>query len=157
MANTTKPLPLSIPVKPAQGKRKVKKARRVKTPPTMLKVMLTIIIGVGIPLLSLALAKLAGTLAAAQMYALSLLAFALMIAVLSVSLKHLAWSITDITRSPPKASWAMAISLDLSLVLCELIHVYANTLGLDMVANAVMICVALTSMALNVWAFLMPD
>lgn len=102
------------------------------------KLGMTVALGVGIPLLSLAL-----------------FALGLMLAVLGVSLSHLAWAIGDITGSGPRSSWALAVALDLSLVLCELCHVYATALGLEWVCFLVMGAVATCSMALNVYAFLM--
>lgn len=144
---------------PAKPKRKTKKARKPKPPKPVsnLMVAMTVGLGIGIPLLSLALSKLSGTLAAHGHYALALFAFGLMVTVLGVSLSHLAAAISHVTRSAWQASWAMAVSLDLSLVLCELVHVYATDLGLGTVCNAVMLCVALGSVALNIWAFLMHD
>lgn len=115
---------------------------------------MTVALGVGIPLLSLAMSKLAGTLASNGHFLLAGFAFALMLAVLGVSLGHLAWAVGDITRSGRRASWSLAVALDLSLVMCELTHVYAAELGLMWVCYSVMIAVALASMALNVYAFL---
>lgn len=117
------------------------------------KFYMTCAIGTGIPLLSLALSKIAGTLATSGFFILAFFAFSLMCAVLIVSLPHLAWSIGDITRSENRASWALAIALDLSLVLCEFVHTFANETGLDWVIVAVMITVCLFSMLLNCWAF----
>lgn len=158
MSNATQPhtlsLPQQIPVKPKKSKATKVAKTKAKAPPTTIKVVMTVAMGVGIPLLSFALTKIAGTLAAGGIYILAFMAFALMTAILSVSLSHLAWAIKDITRSTKQASWAMAVSLDLSLVMGELVHVYADTLGLDAVATAVMVSVALASMVLNCWAFL---
>lgn len=147
-------------VAPAKSRRKpaTKKPatpRRSSVTLTRFKLGMTVALGVGTPLLSLAMSKLAGTLAAAEQYALAVFALVLMFAVLGVSLSHLAWAIENITSSTTYPSWALAIALDLSLVLCELCHVYASELGLEWVAFTVMGCVAVTSMALNVYAFLM--
>lgn len=148
---------------PAKPKRQRKASTpKAKTPAVHpwaanFKLGMTIALGVGIPLLSLAMSKLAGTLAANGQFALAGFAFALMVSVLGVSLNHLAWAIANITRSPWEASWALAVALDLSLVCCETIHVYADQLSLAWVCYAVISCVALTSMALNVWAFLMHE
>jgi hypothetical protein len=116
---------------------------------------MTVALGVGIPLLSLAMSKLAGTLASHHYLALAGFDLALMLAVLGVRLSHLAWAVGDITRSGRRASWSLAIALDLSLVNCELCHVYAADLGLAWVYYAVMSAVAAASMALNVYAFRM--
>jgi hypothetical protein len=129
--------------------------RLPKGPPPRdhLRAAMTGALGVGIPLLSLAMSKLAGTLASHSVWDLAALAFALMVAVLGVSLGHLSAAIADVTHSGPWTSWALAVVLDLSLVLCELCHVYADHLGLAWVCYAVMGCVASASMALNVWGF----
>ena len=111
---------------------------------------ITISIGCGIPLLSLAMSNIGGNLIGQQTM-LSLFAFLLMGAVLVVSLPHLAWSIKDITKSDKLASWSFAIALDLSLVLCELVHVY--TTELKIITTVVIVAVAGTSMVLNCWAF----
>lgn len=142
------------------------KSKRIRTPKAApqgkgladtFRLYMTVALGVGIPCLSLAMSKLAGTLAAGGALLLATFALGLMVAVLAVSLPHLAWSVGNITRSGRRASWSLAIALDLSLVLCELVHVYADALGLAWVAYAVMTAVALASMALNVWAFLVHD
>jgi hypothetical protein len=118
------------------------------------RLTMTVVLGVGIPLLSLAMSKIAGTLALNGHTFLALFAGSLMLAVLAVSLSHLAWAIEDITKSTVRASWSLAVALDLSLVLCELIHVYAHDLELEWVCCLVMLNVAACSMALNVYAFL---
>lgn len=118
------------------------------------RLWITVAMGCGIPLLSLALSKISGTLATSGLYALSGFAFTLMITVLAVSLPHLAWSVGDITRSRGRASWCLAIALDLSIVLCEFVHTFASEVGLGWVVATVMVTVCLFSMTLNVWAFL---
>jgi hypothetical protein len=117
------------------------------------KQAMTVGLGCGIPLLSLTLSKISGTLATAHMIALPLFGFALMIAVLAVSLPHLAWAISDITRSGSRASWSLAIALDLFIVLCEFVHVFASDCGLDWLLMAGMATVVIFSMLLNCWAF----
>jgi len=145
-----------------QGKAKGGKARRPRVPTRKpladrFRLWMTVALGVGIPLLSLAMSKLAGTLASHRRFALAAFALVLMVAVLAVSLSHLAWAVGNITRSGRRASWSLAVALDLSLVLCESVHVYAADLGLVWVCYAVMACVAVASMALNVFAFLAHD
>src|SRR4051794_21280901 len=87
--------------------------KRVDWPLTV-KVVMTVALGVGIPCLSLALSKMAGTLAVnapgsetqqeeCLLFALAGFALGLMVAVLGVSLNHLAWSIENVTRSTWKA------------------------------------------------------
>lgn len=116
------------------------------------RVVLTLTMGVVIPIFSLALSKIAGTLAETHP-ALAVFAFLLMGCVLSVSLSHLAWAIEDITKSHRQASWALAISFDLALVLGELCHVFADA-SCSGVISAMMSAVCLLSMFLNCWAFL---
>jgi hypothetical protein len=121
----------------------------------------TIWMGVGIPALSvglsyeggekLKLACKAGCLLSADA-GLAALAFTLMACVLAVSLSHLSWGIRDITRSPEWASWLLAVALDMTLVLGELIHVHADSR--ELMATALMVGVIATSMYLNCWAFL---
>jgi hypothetical protein len=103
--------------------------------PERFRLGMTVSLGVGIPLLSLAMSKLAGTLASAGKYLLGLAALGLMVAVLSVSLAHLSWSIENLTRSSKRASWALAIALDVSLIVCEAVEVWGGR-GLHVVECA---------------------
>jgi hypothetical protein len=122
------------------------------------KVIATILIGVMLPLFSLWLSYVAGCQVQAgswQGYALGAFAVCLMGCCLAVSLNHLAWAIGDITRSPRKASWALAVAFDLILVLGELCHV-AGPSAADVGASATvaMGAVCCLSQFLNCWAFL---
>lgn len=119
-----------------------------------LALVLTIVMGVAIPLLSLSLSTVAGTLARTGHTTLALGGLALCATVLAVSLSHLAWSVSDITKSGVKASWALAVATDLTIVLCESVHVFAEDAGIGTLVTAMMVSVTLASMALNVWAFL---
>ncbi len=114
---------------------------------------MTLALGLGVPLLSLALSKIGGSLLQSHHFALAALALGLMGAVLAVSLPHLAFSIADLTGSDQRASWCLAVALDLSLVLTELVGVYAASLGLGWVSGLVMVSVAGMSQALNCYAF----
>jgi hypothetical protein len=118
------------------------------------KLALTIALGVFIPVMSLAASKIAGTLAGHGFYALASFGALIGVAVLAVSLSHLAWAIRDVTGSGPRSSWALAVALDCSLVLCELVHVGAAAADLDAVCWCVVGVVAVFSMVLNVHAFL---
>lgn len=122
--------------------------------PSRYKLSLTIALGVLIPLLSLTLSKISGTLASHGSYALATFAAGIGAAVLVVSLSHLAWAVRDVTGSGLKASWALAVALDLSLVLGELVHVTAAAAGLDAVCWCVVVVVAGFSMVLNCHAFI---
>lgn len=119
---------------------------------THLRTIITISMGVGIPLLSLSLSHLGGALLLTSDYTLAVALFLITAAVLGVSLSHLAWSIRDITKSGRAASWALAISIDVSLIVCELTAV--NTSANIIIIRAVMVSVTAFSMALNCWAFL---
>jgi hypothetical protein len=110
-------------------------------------------LGSGLPLLSLALSKLGGSLLLTGHWPLGLFAFALMGAVLAVSLPHLAWSLVHLTGSDQRPAWCLAVALDLSLILTELVGVYATGLGLGLVCFAVMFAVAVASALLNIHAF----
>jgi hypothetical protein len=117
------------------------------------KYRVTIAMGIAIPLLSLTLSKMGGTLLNTNLI-LAMMAFGLMTAVLAVSLPHLAWSISDITRSDRRSAWCLAVALDLSLVLCELVGVYASEAGLGGYATVMLFSVVAGSAVLNCWAFL---
>lgn len=119
-----------------------------------LALWLTVAMGVAIPLLSLSLSTVAGTLARTGHTGLALAGLGLCATVLAVSLSHLAWAVRDITASGPKASWALAVATDLTIVLCESVHVFADDAGIGCLVTAMMVSVTLASMALNVWAFL---
>ncbi|HZR55212.1 MAG TPA: hypothetical protein VFB06_37710 [Streptosporangiaceae bacterium] len=117
------------------------------------KAGLTLAMGCGIPLGSLALSTVAGTLARSGHYVLAGSAAGLTGCVLAVSLSHLAWAVRDITSSPRWASWALAVAFDLALILGESVHVYATDADLGGLVTAVMVAVCGLSMVLNCWAF----
>jgi hypothetical protein len=117
------------------------------------RALLTGAMGCGIPLLSLSLSTIAGTLARTGHDNLALASVCLTACVLAVSLSHLAWAVRDITGSPWAASWALAVAFDLALVLGETVHVYADDSGLAALVTAVMVAVCGLSMVLNCWAF----
>jgi hypothetical protein len=114
---------------------------------------MTVGMGCGIPLLSLSLSTISGTLARSGHGVLSGAAALLTVSVLSVSLSHLAWAVRDITGSPRWASWALAIAFDVALVLGESTRVHASDAGLEQLVTAVMVAVCGLSMVLNCWAF----
>jgi len=98
-----------------RAKRKVSKPAAVVQPTveqSRYKFALTIALGVFIPVMSLATSKIAGTLAGHGFFALAAFGAAIGVAVLAVSLSHLAWAIRDVTGSGPRASWALAVALD---------------------------------------------
>jgi hypothetical protein len=154
------------PAQPAKAKRPGRKAKATATtsspavtgsrpePVSRYKLGLTVALGVAIPVLSLSMSKVSGTLLGTGHYALAAFGAFIGTAVLAVSLSHLAWAIRDVTGSGLRASWALAVALDLSLVLAELVHVTAAEVGLNAVCWCVVAVVALFSMILNVHAFL---
>lgn len=149
--NGTTPAPAR---KPRRAKKTAAGGPPVKTTADRVKVVATVTMGVAIPVLSLVLSHTGGTLARTGHSALAGFALSLMGCVLVVSLSHLAWAIEDITRSPRWASWLLAISFDLMLVLGELVHVNADDAGVGMAITVMMTAVAGMSMFLNCWAFL---
>jgi hypothetical protein len=116
-----------------------------------------IVMGIAIPLLSLGLSHTGGTLLRERenlfTVALGVAALTLMACVLVVSLSHLAWSVEDLTRSAKQASWLLAITFDLLLVLGELVHVAARETGANVIVTVMMACVCGLSIFLNIWAF----
>jgi len=98
-----------------------------------------------VPLLSLSLSNLGGRLLAA---------LGLCVSVLAVSLAHLAAAIRAITKSGRCSSWALAITVDLSLVLSELIGVFGTNADVETLRLGLMCSVTGSSMVLNVYAFL---
>jgi hypothetical protein len=141
-------------LKPARRKRASARCPQVGEAPTRYRRALTIALGVFIPLMSVATSNIAGTLAGHGHYALAAFGAAIGVAVLAVSLSHLAWAIRDVTGSGPRASWALAVALDCGIVLCELVHVAAGGTGLAVLCWAVLVVVAGFSMLLNCHAFL---
>lgn len=129
------------------SRRKVKPA----VPVSALRRWTTIGAGCGIPALSLGLSSVGGSLCEAGMPMLGAATLTLCCGVLAVSLSHLAKAFRDITHSRPWQSWAMAVVVDCSLIVCELARVngYASW-----TATGIMAGVTLFSMWLNCWAFL---
>lgn len=132
--------------------------QRWRVSSVQVKTWATVTMGVVIPLLSLGLSHTGGTLlregGSYSVTTLALLSFLLMGCVLTVSLTHLAWAVEDLTRSPGWASWLLAVTFDLLLVLGELVHVAAEGSGAGSIVTAMMAAVCGLSMFLNVWAFL---
>ena len=110
----------------------------------------TVLMGVGIPALSLVCSSFVGEL----WHTLPVLAgaFALVgLAVMGVSITHLTWAIGDITRSPWGPSLVLAIAIDACIVLCELANVMGHNGAMVL---GTMVTATLVSMVLNVYAFL---
>jgi len=117
---------------------------------------ITVAMGCSIPLLSLSLSHLGGSLLACGTWGtctLGVFALLLCIAVLGVSLSHLAWAIEDITKSPAWASIALAISVDCSLLVGELVGVFGAEANVETLRIGLMIAVTVSSAVLNTWAF----
>lgn len=136
-----------------RGRKAKQRRRAMVSAAPKLALAITVGMGIAIPALTLGLSTVAGRLAILSSFPLAAASFAIGATVLAVSLSHLAWAIADITRSPRWASWALAVAVDLSVVLAESVHVFAPGV-VDALGTAVLAGVTLASMVLNVWAFL---
>lgn len=134
------------------GKRAVRRgsAKPMVTASRMRRAI-TVGLGCGIPAFSLSLSSIGGRLVMEGHRTLGGAALGLCVAVLAVSLSHLAWAIRDITGSSRWQSWCLALAVDVSLVLGELATVSGFSLW---VVPTVMCGVTLVSALLNCWAFL---
>jgi hypothetical protein len=130
-----------------RGKRPVVTSARV----SRMRQAITVGMGCGIPCLSLALSSIGGRLIEEGHRYLGGAALVLCCGVLAVSLSHLAWALRDITRSAWWQAWALAVAIDVSLVLGELASVAGFRLWL---VPVVMVAVCVVSAVLNCWAFL---
>lgn len=122
------------------------------------KKIATIALGCAIPAASFALSHIGGELLAsaetAWMYTLAAMFGACCIAVLIVSLPHLAKSIQDITGEPTdRNGWCLAVTLDAGLIISELCLIYGST-ELAPWCWAVIGVTSVFSAFLNCWAFL---
>src|SRR5438045_1542715 len=75
---------------------------------------ITVVMGCGIPCLSLALSSIGGRLCVEGQRVLGGAVLVLCCTVLAVSLSHLAWAVKDITRSAKWQSWCLALAVDVS-------------------------------------------
>lgn len=137
-----------------QASRKPARRKPLAASMPRLALAVTVVIGVAIPALTLSLSTLAGRMAEASQPWLAAAACGIGLAVLAVSLSHLAWAICDITHSPRWAGWLLAVSCDLSIVLAECSLVFAPDAGCSRLAAGLLLAVTACSMLLNVWAFL---
>lgn len=113
---------------------------------------ITVVMGTGIPAVSLYTSHRAGELFTANAYMCGAMFLIVCVTILALSLSHLATAIGDITRSSHRDSWLLAIALDAGIVVCEL----TRAAGHDGGALATLFLVGITgaSMLLNCWAFL---
>lgn len=113
---------------------------------------ITIVMGCGIPAVSLYTSHRAGELLTVGAYVGGLMFLSVCLTVLALSLSHLATAIGDITRSNVRDSWLLAVALDAGIVVCEL----TKAMGHDGGWLAMLFLVGITgaSMLLNCWAFL---
>lgn len=114
---------------------------------------ISVALGVAIPGMSLTLSHIAGTLAPQTPWLAGLVG-ACGISVLIVSLSHLAEAIEDSTGSAKWQAWALAITIDVAVIACELTHVFTADASLWFWTTGLMVVVMLFSMALNTYAFL---
>lgn len=119
------------------------------------RISISVALGIAIPALSLTLAHIAGTLARTGIVGLAFFLGGCGISVLVVSLSHVAEAIRHCTGAKPWQGWALAVTLDLSIVGSELVSVFAPEAGLSLWVTGLMLVVAGASMVLNVYAFLM--
>lgn len=137
------------PRKPRTIRRGGRRARQRRI--NWLERHLTTVLGVGIPALSVALSRVAGSLWVGGHHILALAAGALVICVLSVSLAHVARAIRELSGAEPWLSWALALSLDAGLVVSEIASVTTDAERLT--CTAIVVSVVVVSAALNVFAF----
>ncbi len=113
---------------------------------------ITILMGCGIPLVSLYTSHRAGELLQGASVTFGCMFLAICCTVLALSLSHLADAIADITRSSKRNSWLLAVALDCGIVACELTRAAGHDGG--WLAMAFLVGITGASMLLNCWAFL---
>lgn len=141
----------SAPKKTSTGRKRATGKRARQKQLNRLENVLTLVLGCGIPALSLALSRIAGAQFAAGHVNLAAVSAGLVLCVLAVSLSHVAEAIREVTGAERWLSWALAVAIDASLVSCEVTSVTTEVEGV--VCLLVIIGVATVSAALNVYAF----
>jgi hypothetical protein len=143
------------PRRPAKPRKRQPAPRAARTPAKpasgRLRTALTVATGCGIPALSLSLSSVGGSLLSEGHTALGAAGLGLCCTILAVSLSHLATAIQSVTGSRPWQAWAMAVAIDVTLVVCELTRVAGFTSWL---VPTIMAGVTLASMCYNVRAML---
>ena len=159
--NGTEPKAKKERKQPKKAPQKKVSAKVVIGYPT-LSLVVTIMLGIFIPALSLYLSTVTGKLAFNGgnnqdwvLWSLSGFGLAVGGTVLAVSLRHLQFAVQMITRSSDTESWLLAIAIDLTIVLSEMVQVFAPNCGLTWLTLTALVVVTTISMALNVWAFLL--
>ena len=143
---------LRVPVKKPTPPRRKTVAERSAELATLRKAI-AVTLGIAIPAMSLTLSHIAGTLAN-ECWPLAMFLGATGCSVLVVSLSHLAEAIADATGAERWQAWALAITLDLGIVGCELSHVFTANESLWWWTTGLMVATMLLSMVFNVYAFL---
>lgn len=138
----------------AKKKPRARKGRTIASTQSNVERTVTVLMGAAIPLLSLSLSSLGGSLLAGGQWFLGLVALALCVCVLGVSLAHVAFAIGAITKSPAWASSALAVSVDATLVVGELAGVFASEVDVYALRMGLMFAVTVASQILNIYAFL---
>lgn len=110
-------------------------------------------LAMAMPLFALVLAKVAGTLAQGGKTELACFAGTIGVSCLLVSLADCKQSIQAITGVLTWQAWAVAITVDLAIVVGELVLTFAPELGLDVWVGALMVAVGVFSMGFNAFAF----
>lgn len=152
MAKTNTSSVVKLPTAKTSASKRARKAHGKEVRQTRFERGLTITMAAFIPLLSLTLSRVAGTLFSDGKLELAAFASVITVTVLSVSLPHLAHAIALITQSGRRVSWALAIAFDLGIVLAEMVHV-SGTAGLTEVAIIMLVALSVMSAVLNGIAF----
>lgn len=147
----------SLPSKKSVSKRKAtprkKSAKKVRAERwTVLKTVLTHVMAVVIPSASVGLTALAGGMYNAGNIGLAMFASAIALALISVSIPHLAVAIKEVTGSSSRVSVTMAVSFDCAIVFGELAHTTGPE-SYHLIAVAIMLVGWALSAAMNSVAF----
>lgn len=142
------PVKVKLPIKPRKKTQAERSAELAH-----LRKGIAVTLGIAIPAMSLTLSHIAGTLAN-ELAVLAAFIGLCGCSVLVVSLSHLAEAIADATGAEKWQAWALAVTLDLGIVGCELSHIYSANEALWFWTTGLMVVVMLFSMLLNCYAFL---
>lgn len=129
------------------------KARQA-TIPDGLRVTLTYAMAAVMPLLSVAGARLTGTLVRADAWFVASVAGVVALTIFAVSLSHVAQAVRALTKAPLAHSRALAMAFDGAIIAAELtMGALPNDVGLARVCIALMVGMGLLTALLNLCAF----
>lgn len=151
----------AINTKKPVAKRAPRKKAAVKAKPIAVvtnernRARATWILGFVVPLMSLALSNMFGEFWIKGNFYIAGVAGLGVLTILSVSMRHLVASITDISGTPKKLSWALAVAFDSGIVLSEVALTFVADMSIltKIVCVLVLLGATLISSLLNVWAF----